>query len=1223
MSGRGTHDRQKYYKKGIDTDAARRNREETTVQIRSLRRQNSLKKMRKADGKAAGPMSMKEKKEGMTEDEDPMMDGWATEDAGQAEGQGTDDSPPDNNNAKYVTNPYGSLRIYSSTVAPPDGPTITMSAENNHIITTVDVDKHRITYEKYMHMSDLHTMNELDCIKDLLAGGDIIITPGVKKLITAAIRGPKMKSAADQLVSRTKSVSWKKGLHDIFNEIERNAGGDFFTNITLKDKDDDTAEPSIHHEYGVSEAGRTFNSVSNSESNSLQLAAAVVDAGPGNGEYIWTKEGSTIKCDPTFMQAIGLGNQDWDWKAETTGEGEPPSSVSNFNIEAEYQDIPDKSITCSKPPIEFDSAEDPFKVLRDSPCKLLITNSRKNALVSKYYLNDPEMRAKIDKILEIYLDPSGKWYLKQEKKDDKDAMDEDAMDEDAMDEDAMEKFELILIALRGKESGDTMQNVGFFVFCMFLLLCEEVQNHANEDMLTKLMSNFLPEDFVTKLKEKKKDSKIPFKDTANTSSIIVSNDHTVYARGIMLGFCALLTGADKSSGKKVNIGRVFQPEELDDEQLLEFRKSVVLNQVKKSYEDYKEKLDKPSSLWVWSIKRGGARLTTPSDKDNAAFKTVISNCDNILYILNNPTTAPSEEDPSEQNNDILSVLRNRLIGLTNLNFLDTFKKDFLLPNPIIVTDSTNPKRYVFLEEALALIPEDLKQDLNPFLQSAQPHGGGGIRPRQGRNQGNLTARVNPWTARYNLTRRRDQQRPVQQKYPYPNLNVGELLPYNPKVNYRVNEEPEVEGPQVVPEVEGPQVKVPDKHVVNLNPNKPSCLDIGDNNYLDYIATDVISDIADDILFKLFGPVPLPVEADTDPLPVAGVTDPLPPGVERDTEPWEVKKYSKYLLNNIYNYNAMLLTNPKPKLKPNPEPPPSLDELNINILSSCIDDVSKLIAADPEGDVDMKQDGDGADGQVEELEMKPSETTFDKLYTYLQDKTLLNKFSLLSDISKQDTNFQCALYDIYQEYLKNTVELDCKKNNTKNKNDYLTQIEILIGFFIEQQLQQIKQLPQPQQELQKKQLYSSLLESPNSKTWAWKIFNKNTGFIEFIDLIEKKFSTNKKKISADSVNLFAYNVNQNEDPYKDIYEMAYTHLNPPPEPEGELVGGTSKIKKNNALKKPKKSKKRRKIKKIKKTKGKYYKNSRKNLSVNKKKTIKKVSKRKLKNKSRKTRSNKKK
>ena len=56
MSGRGAKDRQKQYKKGIDTDAARRNREETTVQLRKSKREDSLQKRRKDQGEAAAPM---------------------------------------------------------------------------------------------------------------------------------------------------------------------------------------------------------------------------------------------------------------------------------------------------------------------------------------------------------------------------------------------------------------------------------------------------------------------------------------------------------------------------------------------------------------------------------------------------------------------------------------------------------------------------------------------------------------------------------------------------------------------------------------------------------------------------------------------------------------------------------------------------------------------------------------------------------------------------------------------------------------------------------------------------------------------------------------------------------------------------------------------------------------------------------------------------------------
>ena len=47
MSGRAARDRQKQFKKGIDTDQARRNREETTVQLRKSKREDSLQKRRK------------------------------------------------------------------------------------------------------------------------------------------------------------------------------------------------------------------------------------------------------------------------------------------------------------------------------------------------------------------------------------------------------------------------------------------------------------------------------------------------------------------------------------------------------------------------------------------------------------------------------------------------------------------------------------------------------------------------------------------------------------------------------------------------------------------------------------------------------------------------------------------------------------------------------------------------------------------------------------------------------------------------------------------------------------------------------------------------------------------------------------------------------------------------------------------------------------------------
>jgi len=47
MSSRQAKDRQKQYKKGIDTDAGRRNRQETSVQLRQSKREDSLQKRRK------------------------------------------------------------------------------------------------------------------------------------------------------------------------------------------------------------------------------------------------------------------------------------------------------------------------------------------------------------------------------------------------------------------------------------------------------------------------------------------------------------------------------------------------------------------------------------------------------------------------------------------------------------------------------------------------------------------------------------------------------------------------------------------------------------------------------------------------------------------------------------------------------------------------------------------------------------------------------------------------------------------------------------------------------------------------------------------------------------------------------------------------------------------------------------------------------------------------
>jgi len=53
MSSRGRQDRQKSYKKGIETDDARRRREETTVQLRKSKREDSLMKRRKDQQEAA------------------------------------------------------------------------------------------------------------------------------------------------------------------------------------------------------------------------------------------------------------------------------------------------------------------------------------------------------------------------------------------------------------------------------------------------------------------------------------------------------------------------------------------------------------------------------------------------------------------------------------------------------------------------------------------------------------------------------------------------------------------------------------------------------------------------------------------------------------------------------------------------------------------------------------------------------------------------------------------------------------------------------------------------------------------------------------------------------------------------------------------------------------------------------------------------------------------
>ena len=47
MSSRGAKERQKSFKKGIDIDADRRRREETTVQLRKSKREDSLQKKRR------------------------------------------------------------------------------------------------------------------------------------------------------------------------------------------------------------------------------------------------------------------------------------------------------------------------------------------------------------------------------------------------------------------------------------------------------------------------------------------------------------------------------------------------------------------------------------------------------------------------------------------------------------------------------------------------------------------------------------------------------------------------------------------------------------------------------------------------------------------------------------------------------------------------------------------------------------------------------------------------------------------------------------------------------------------------------------------------------------------------------------------------------------------------------------------------------------------------
>lgn len=59
MSSRPARDRQKQFKKGIDTDQARRNREETTVSLRKSKREDSLQKRRKdAEMAAQAPAAM-------------------------------------------------------------------------------------------------------------------------------------------------------------------------------------------------------------------------------------------------------------------------------------------------------------------------------------------------------------------------------------------------------------------------------------------------------------------------------------------------------------------------------------------------------------------------------------------------------------------------------------------------------------------------------------------------------------------------------------------------------------------------------------------------------------------------------------------------------------------------------------------------------------------------------------------------------------------------------------------------------------------------------------------------------------------------------------------------------------------------------------------------------------------------------------------------------------
>ena len=87
MSSRGRVDRGKQYKKGIETDDARRRREETTVQLRKSKREDSLMKRRKDQGLAAaepmapqGPALVQAPEQGAVQDIAEMVAAVQSED---------------------------------------------------------------------------------------------------------------------------------------------------------------------------------------------------------------------------------------------------------------------------------------------------------------------------------------------------------------------------------------------------------------------------------------------------------------------------------------------------------------------------------------------------------------------------------------------------------------------------------------------------------------------------------------------------------------------------------------------------------------------------------------------------------------------------------------------------------------------------------------------------------------------------------------------------------------------------------------------------------------------------------------------------------------------------------------------------------------------------------------------------------------------------------------